>query len=741
MESKHLSSKVEGSVDLILFFDRGCRNVENPSLDVILQSTNDDRRGDVVMMPRRFVAGHVASEERFRPEFMMKSTLPPLCLAIPPPFHRTNDLTENKSRFNLTLASDSISISDSLKGVSFAQQIVETCHDYGVPLKLALPHLLRERQSSLSLKHLLRAEIVCRSASKVLDNILRERKDVIVFANSFLLGFSCASLRTIMTSKDATSFSRTCLSKAFGEKEGEMLYEFWCVKLRVELLMGTFGMTGKLRFTSEEKHHLRSLACSLRRDQVLEALFRCCSDIVLRPSSIRRLWENDSIILEDSDFVNVETHTSRSKDMNIRIRHVMKKCSSLVIGLKNSKEKNGKETMERMLSQVFGDDDVDDVAEKRTTKTRNEFALAIDVEKLDNALRVQDLSAAREVVSRYSDDTPIIFEIVVCVLEIISCGPTKQKLEYVLSRLQDLIVSPVPRLQPKMKCVNLSVGEARNDVMRGAHNLTIELLKFAAPESIDEFDELLDEILAVTGNHCDDDKKKIDIIDSTRNLLRYSRWISTDRSVLIRRSFSSILKALPPDRGQLYVQGSVAGLSLEEEQRMIEQQSGHKEEDKEKAHRFMICEPTFGVSGMLASKVVCGYRHVAVIDAFKRLWTFGHGECGRLGHGNELSIERPKLVKALAEHSVEDVACGREHTIAVSNTGLYTWGWGEAGRLGLNDESTRMVPTKVPIRRNDVHGGVLKVAAGREHSFCITANGFLYVSVLLFTPSIFFCCL
>ena len=47
----------------------------------------------------------------------------------------------------------------------------------------------------------------------------------------------------------------------------------------------------------------------------------------------------------------------------------------------------------------------------------------------------------------------------------------------------------------------------------------------------------------------------------------------------------------------------------------------------------MICEPIFGVSGMLASKVVCGYRHVAVIDAFKRLWTFGHGECGRLGHG------------------------------------------------------------------------------------------------------------
>ena len=102
-----------------------------------------------------------------------------------------------------------------------------------------------------------------------------------------------------------------------------------------------------------------------------------------------------------------------------------------------------------------------------------------------------DLNAARHVVSKYTEsEIPIVFEIAVHVLEIISNGSTKKRLESVLSRLQDLIVSPVPRLQPKIKQVNLSLGEAKNDVMRGAHDLTIELLKFAAPESIDEFDEL-----------------------------------------------------------------------------------------------------------------------------------------------------------------------------------------------------------------------------------------------------------
>jgi len=389
--------------------------------------------------------------------------------------------------------------------------------------------------------------------------------------------------------------------------------------------------------------------------------------------------------------------------------------------------------MSRMLCEVFGDGTEDEYNNKKKVKEENtaeEFDLMVTIEKLDDALKTQNLDIAKHATSRYKyENIPIVFEIVICVLEIMTSRPTKQKLEHVLSRLQDLIVSPVPRLQPERRRrrrqdpINLSVAEATNDVMRGAHDLTIQLLKLVRPESIEEFDELLDEILAVAGKRGD---SKIDIIESTRNLLRYSRWISTSHSALVRRSSCSILSALPPDRGQLYVQGSVKGLSLEEEQRLIEQKT-HDNEKEQKTKRFVICEPIFGVSGMLAAKVRCGYRHVAVIDAFKRLWTFGHGECGRLGHGNELSVERPKLVRAFADHFVQDVDCGREHTIAVTNNGMYTWGWGEAGRLGLRDEATRLVPTKVPIRRNDVHGGVLKVAAGREHSFCITANGFLYV--------------
>ena len=87
----------------------------------------------------------------------------------------------------------------------------------------------------------------------------------------------------------------------------------------------------------------------------------------------------------------------------------------------------------------------------------------------------------------------------------------------------------------------------------------------------------MDEILAVSGSQ---EEKKIDIIDSTRNLLRYAldkyTPFGSHQTIFVFDPQGSSL-----DRGQLYVQGSVAGLSLEAEQRMMEQSSSHKEEKEE----------------------------------------------------------------------------------------------------------------------------------------------------------------
>ena len=48
---------------------------------------------------------------------------------------------------------------------------------------------------------------------------------------------------------------------------------------------------------------------------------------------------------------------------------------------------------------------------------------------------------------------------------------------------------------------------------------------------------------------------------------------------------------------------------------------------------------------------------------------------GQLGHGGETSQLAPKKVEALADQVIVEVACGTNHTCAVTSTGsIFTWG-------------------------------------------------------------------
>ena len=130
-------------------------------------------------------------------------------------------------------------------------------------------------------------------------------------------------------------------------------------------------------------------------------------------------------------------------------------------------------------------------------------------------------------------------------------------------------------------------------------------------------------------------------------------------------------------------------------------------------------------------RVACGYRHTALITRRGALLTFGHGVCGRLGHGDEVDRRVPTAVAALAGCEVVAVSCGREHTAALTADGrVFTWGWGEAGRLGHGDEETRATPHPIVFfaaaRIVESVGVATAVACGREHTLVCTAGGALF---------------
>lgn len=83
------------------------------------------------------------------------------------------------------------------------------------------------------------------------------------------------------------------------------------------------------------------------------------------------------------------------------------------------------------------------------------------------------------------------------------------------------------------------------------------------------------------------------------------------------------------------------------------------------------------------------------------LLTFGGGYHGRLGHGDLQNKLIPTRVAALGfgGAKIVMVTCGSGHSMAKTASGdVYTWGSGEHGCSGLNDEEQRLVPTMLDHR-------------------------------------------
>ena len=73
-------------------------------------------------------------------------------------------------------------------------------------------------------------------------------------------------------------------------------------------------------------------------------------------------------------------------------------------------------------------------------------------------------------------------------------------------------------------------------------------------------------------------------------------------------------------------------------------------------------------------EIACGDVHTVGVTPTGDLYAWGLGDSGQLGHGNEGTINKPKIVTCLAGKKVVHAACGNYHTAVVTSDGeLYTW--------------------------------------------------------------------
>ncbi|WP_139125185.1 RCC1 domain-containing protein [Bacillus solimangrovi] len=125
-------------------------------------------------------------------------------------------------------------------------------------------------------------------------------------------------------------------------------------------------------------------------------------------------------------------------------------------------------------------------------------------------------------------------------------------------------------------------------------------------------------------------------------------------------------------------------------------------------------------------KISLGYGHTIALASDGTVYTWGSNKDGQLGDGNiGTNQASPIAITMPGEAKIEQVAAGRNHTIALASDGtMYEWGSNDFGQLGDGNIGTNQAtPTAITIPEG---AKIEQVAAGIYHSVALASDGTMY---------------
>ena len=114
------------------------------------------------------------------------------------------------------------------------------------------------------------------------------------------------------------------------------------------------------------------------------------------------------------------------------------------------------------------------------------------------------------------------------------------------------------------------------------------------------------------------------------------------------------------------------------------------------------------------------------MDEDGQVFSWGYAKKhGVQGYNSQGIYTKPTLIPYLTTTKILGVSCGHNFTLAWSEDGVaYSWGCGQNGVLGHGDEKDRLIPTKIQSLSDEK---VVSMSAGNSHCGVVTASGKVYM--------------
>ena len=190
------------------------------------------------------------------------------------------------------------------------------------------------------------------------------------------------------------------------------------------------------------------------------------------------------------------------------------------------------------------------------------------------------------------------------------------------------------------------------------------------------------------------------------------------------------------EQQELIAEGKVPGAVLAEEKGRSTESGdgagGEKKQDPSSSPQGLSWMCPKALQSLRVACVACGDGHNVVGTTDGRVYAWGRGDEGQLGLGMGLNSPVPQLVTQLQNRSITQVACGKAHTAALTDSGaLYCWGRNFEGQCGTGshtkgtDEPRASARVQLAPKFVGAFLGVFvsRVACGHLFTSCITGQG------------------